>query len=387
MMRRLWLIFAQTVTVAVAIVFVIATFRPDWLPGQNPTVIAVQEGVPAAPSTAAVAPPSYAGAAGRALPSVVHIFTSKETGAQRNPFLDDPIFRHFFGDRLGQPQQRTAGLGSGVIASADGYILTNNHVIEAADQIEVALNDGRKFSAQLVGRDPETDLAVLQISADTPLPAITFAQADTLNVGDVVLAIGNPFGVGQTVTMGIVSALQRNHLGISTFENFIQTDAAINPGNSGGALVNGDGALVGINAAIYSRSGGSLGIGFAIPVEFARDVMEQIIRTGRVTRGWIGVEIEDLSPEQAASFGLPNTRGALISGVMRGGPADQAGIRPGDVLTAIADQDIEDTQRMLEQIAALPPGEQARFTLLRQGRAYQAKVRIGRRPTIPRPDE
>lgn len=387
MIQRLWLTFAQAVTIAVALLFVISTFRPQWLPGQHPTVIEVQgdrDGPPAA--ALAATPTTFSGAAERALPAVVHIFTSKEIAVQRNPFLDDPIFRHFFGDRLGKPQQRSSGLGSGVIASPDGYILTNNHVIEAADEIEVALNDGRKFPARLVGRDPETDLAVLQIQVDTPLPAITFANENTLRVGDVVLAIGNPFGVGQTVTMGIVSALQRNHLGISTFENFIQTDAAINPGNSGGALVNGEGALVGINAAIYSRSGGSLGIGFAIPVGFAKDVMEQIIRSGRVTRGWIGVEIQDLTPELAESFNLASTAGALIAGVMRGGPADEAGIRPGDVLTAIDKQPIEDPQRMLESIARLAPGEHARFTLMRGGKRYQADVRIGRRPMIPRPE-
>ena len=389
MIHRLWLTFAQAVTVAVAIVFVLSTFKPDWLtltPTPGPAVT-VQQLAPA--GTAAPlgdTPGSYARAARAALPSVVHIFTSKEMQSQRSPFLDDPIFRHFFGDRLGPRQeQRTSGLGSGVIASADGYILTNNHVIEAADAIEVALNDGRKFEAKLVGRDPETDLAVLRIQAGGDLPAVTFAPASSLAVGDVVLAIGNPFGVGQTVTMGIVSALQRSHLGISTFENFIQTDAAINPGNSGGALVNSDGALVGINAAIYSRSGGSLGIGFAIPVSFAKDVMDQIIRTGRVTRGWIGVEIQDITPELAGSFGLPDTAGALIAGVIRGGPADKGGILPGDVLIAIEAQPIADPQRMLELVAALAPGAEARFQVRCKGRVLEVPVKIGRRPVLPRP--
>ncbi len=384
MVRRLWLTFAQAVTIAVAALFVVTTFKPEWLPAPATTVIAVQDSAPP------VAMPvqtrgSYSAAAQIALPSVVHIFTSKEVHAQRNPFLDDPIFRHFFGDRLGRRQQRTSGLGSGVIASSDGYILTNNHVIEAADEIEVALNDGTKYAARLVGRDPDTDLAVLQITAENALPAITFANENALNVGDVVLAIGNPFGVGQTVTMGIVSALQRNHLGISTFENFIQTDAAINPGNSGGALVNSDGALVGINAAIYSRSGGSLGIGFAIPVSFARDVMEQIIRTGRVTRGWIGVEIQDLTTELAESFGLRTARGALIAGVMRGGPAEKGGVQPGDVLTAIGEQRIDNPQHMLELVAKLPPGNVARFTVWRGGKSRDFDVRIGRRPSLPLP--
>ncbi|HPR07612.1 MAG TPA: Do family serine endopeptidase, partial [Denitromonas sp.] len=345
------------------------------------------EAPPAATGGAAAdTPGSYAKAARTALPSVVHIFTSKEMQSQRSPFLDDPIFRHFFGDRLGPRQeQRTSGLGSGVIASAEGYILTNNHVIEAADAIEVALNDGRKFEAKLVGRDPETDLAVLRIEAGSALPAVSFAPSESLSVGDVVLAIGNPFGVGQTVTMGIVSALQRSHLGISTFENFIQTDAAINPGNSGGALVNSEGALVGINAAIYSRSGGSLGIGFAIPVTFAKDVMDQIIRTGRVTRGWIGVEIQDITPELAESFDLPDTEGALIAGVMRGGPADKGGIQPGDVLIGIGTQPIASPQRMLELVAALAPGADARFTVRRKKQVIELPVKIGRRPTIPRP--
>ncbi|MCZ4306436.1 Do family serine endopeptidase [Zoogloeaceae bacterium G21618-S1] len=386
-MHRLWLTFAQAVTVAVAVVFVLSTFKPDWLKPEVPVVVMQNEAPPAAtivPTTDA--PGSYAKAARTALPSVVHIFTSKEMQSQRSPFLDDPIFRHFFGDRLGPRQeQRTSGLGSGVIASADGYILTNNHVIEAADAIEVALNDGRKFEAKLVGRDPETDLAVLRIEAGDALPAVSFAPTESLSVGDIVLAIGNPFGVGQTVTMGIVSALQRSHLGISTFENFIQTDAAINPGNSGGALVNSDGALVGINAAIYSRSGGSLGIGFAIPVTFAKDVMDQIIRTGRVTRGWIGVEIQDITPELAESFGLPDAEGALIAGVMRGGPADKGGIQPGDVLIGIGTQPIASPQRMLELVAALAPGADARFTVRRKKQVIELPVKIGRRPTIPRP--
>ncbi len=384
MVRRLWLTFAQAVTIAVAALFVITTFKPEWLPAPGTTVIAVQESAPRA-DLRIDARGSYAPAAQIALPSVVHIFTSKEVSAQRNPFLDDPIFRHFFGDRLGRREQRTSGLGSGVIASSNGYILTNNHVIEAADEIEVALNDGTKYAARLVGRDPDTDLAVLQITADEKLPAITFANESSLNVGDVVLAIGNPFGVGQTVTMGIVSALQRSHLGISTFENFIQTDAAINPGNSGGALVNSDGALIGINSAIYSRSGGSLGIGFAIPVSFARDVMEQIIRTGRVTRGWIGVEIQDLTTELAESFGLNTAQGALIAGVMRGGPADKGGVQPGDVLTAIGAQRIDDPQQMLGLVAKLPPGEVTRFTVWRSGKSRDFDVKIGRRPSLPRP--
>jgi len=259
-------------------------------------------------------------------------------------------------------------------------VLTNNHVIETADAIEVALNDGRKFAARLVGRDPETDLAVLRIDGADVLPAITFPAADSLAVGDVVLAIGNPFGVGQTVTMGIVSALGRSQLGINTFENYIQTDAAINPGNSGGALVDSAGSLVGINTAIYSRSGGSLGIGFAIPVSIARDVLEQIVATGEVVRGWVGVEIQDLTPELAASFGYRDASGALIAGVLRGSPADRAGVRPGDVLVALDGETVRDPRAMLDMVAALPPGKRAAFRVRRGAEELDLDVEVGRRP-------
>jgi Do/DeqQ family serine protease len=263
-------------------------------------------------------------------------------------------------------------------------VLTNNHVIESADEIEVALQDGRKTKAKLVGADPESDLAVLKLLDNSSLVPITFATAESLRIGDVVLAIGNPFGVGQTVTSGIVSALGRTHLGINTFENFIQTDAAINPGNSGGALVDSNGHLVGINTAIYSQSGGSMGIGFAIPVSLARNVMEQIIRTGTVTRGWIGVEVQDMTPELAESFGVQPDAGALIAGVMRNSPADQAGVKPGDVLLSIAGKPVKDAQVMLDLIAALPPGEQARFGFNRAGKPVEAQIVIGRRPKPPR---
>ncbi|MER2553730.1 MAG: trypsin-like peptidase domain-containing protein, partial [Thauera sp.] len=325
-MRRLWLIFAQAVTVSVAVLFVLNTLKPEWLRKATPAaVVAILEAPAGLERTPA--PGSYAPAAQRSMPAVVHIFTTKGGRNQRNPLFDDPLFRHFFGERPDNGPSES-GLGSGVIVSPDGYVLTNNHVIETADAIEVALNDGRKFAARLVGRDPETDLAVLRIDGEAVLPAITFSASDSLAVGDVVLAIGNPFGVGQTVTMGIVSALGRSQLGINTFENYIQTDAAINPGNSGGALVDGAGSLVGINTAIYSRSGGSLGIGFAIPVSIARNVLEQIVATGEVVRGWIGVEIQELTPELAASFGYRDASGALIAGVLRGSPADRAGVRP-----------------------------------------------------------
>jgi len=382
-MRRLWLIFAQTVTISVAALFVVQTLKPEWLawrlPDKAPQVVAIQQAVPTA-DTHKVA--SYADAAQAALPAVVHIFTSQEV--RRHPLMNDPVFRHFFGDRLGNDTQRQSGLGSGVIVSADGLVLTNNHVIESADEIEVALQDGRKAQAKLVGADPESDLAVLRIVGNEtrhrPLMPITFAPADSLRIGDVVLAIGNPFGVGQTVTSGIVSALGRTHLGINTFENFIQTDAAINPGNSGGALVDSNGQLVGINTAIYSQSGGSMGIGFAIPISLAKSVMEQIIRTGTVTRGWIGVEVQDMTPELAESFGVKPDEGALIAGVMRGSPADKAGVKPGDVLLAVAGKTVKDAQVMLDLIAALAPGEQAKFGLMRAGKPLDVQITVGKRP-------
>lgn len=323
------------------------------------------------------------------LPSVVHIYTSKAVKTPRHPLFDDPMFRHFFGDRFDGEAQRAAGLGSGVIVSPEGYILTNYHVVEAADDIEVALNDGRTFKAEVIGTDPDTDLAVVRIRPGKmlapKLPAITFGQMDNVSVGDVVLAIGNPFGVGQTVTMGIVSALGRSHLGINTFENFIQTDAAINPGNSGGALVDARGNLIGINTAIYSRSGGSLGIGFAIPVSTAKNVMEQIIRSGTVVRGWIGVEAQELTPDLADSFGLVDNQGAIIAGVLRGSPAAGAGIKPGDILTKVNGRPVKDPQAMLDLIASLRPESVIPFELRRGKQVLDLPVKVGKRPPMQRP--
>jgi Do/DeqQ family serine protease len=386
-MRRLWLTFAQTVTVCMALLFVVKTLKPEWL-AQFPTsttgageITTVRE---AAPGAEVSRPGSFAEAAKKAVPAVVHIFTSQEVKGTRHPFMNDPIFRHFFGDRFGEESQRRSGLGSGVVVSPEGYILTNFHVIDGADEIEVANNDGRKYKARVVGSDPESDLAVLRIPADHTLPVITFGSSDSLRVGDVVLAIGNPFGVGQTVTSGIVSALGRSHLGINTFENFIQTEAAINPGNSGGALVDANGHLIGINTAIYSQSGGSMGIGFAIPVSLARSIMEQIVRTGGVTRGWVGIEVQEITAELAESFRLPDTQGALIAGVMRGSPADKAGIKPGDVLVQVGDKKVKDAQVMLDLIAALQPGSTASFTLKREGRDVAVNVNIGKRPRPPK---
>jgi serine protease DegQ len=316
------------------------------------------------------------------MPSVVNIFTTKAARQSPHPLSNDPLFRHFFGDADPRQQDdKQFSLGSGVIVSPEGYILTNNHVIESADEIEVALADGRKVSAKLIGTDPETDLAVIKIGLKN-LPAITLGRLETTKVGDVVLAIGNPFGVGQTVTMGIVSALGRNHLGINTFENFIQTDAAINPGNSGGALVDSAGNLLGINTAIYSRSGGSMGIGFAIPVTTVKNVMEAIIKNGQVVRGWIGVEPQDITPELANSFGLAKTSGTIIAGVLKGGPADKAGIKPGDILISVDEKSVTDTTSMLNLVAQLTPGEKTKLTILRKSRESMIEVTVGKRPRM-----
>ncbi len=385
-MQRLWLIFAQTVTIAVAILFVVSTLRPEWL-GRRPSTAVVQEAAPGPTGEENARPTnSFREAARKALPAVVHIYTTQEIKQPRHPLLDDPIFRHFFGDRFDGGSQKSAGLGSGVVVTPNGFILTNFHVIEAASDIEVALNDGSTHKAKVVGSDPESDLAVLRIKADK-LPAITFGQMENLRVGDVVLAIGNPFGVGQTVTMGIVSALGRSHLGINTFENFIQTDAAINPGNSGGALIDTAGNLVGINTAIYSRTGGSQGIGFAIPVSSAKTIMEQIIQNGTVIRGWIGVEAQEITPELAESFNLPATDGALIAGIVRGSPADLAGIKPGDVLLAVQGKPVKDPQVMLDLIAALKPEDKANFRLRRDKNIVEIPVKIGKRPALKRSEE
>ena len=387
-MYRLWLIFAQAATVAVAVLFVVSTFHPEWLPARKAerVPIAVVQPAPAGAASGAGVESLHA-AVERATPSVVNVFTSKEVRVKRPPLLDDPLFRRFFGDQFPSEAQRATSLGSGVIVSPDGYILTNEHVVEAADEIEVALPGGKKLLAKVVGSDPETDLAVLQVNAHG-LHAITFGSSDALRVGDVVLAIGNPFGVGQTVTSGIVSALGRSGLRINTFENFIQTDAAINPGNSGGPLVDARGNLVGINTAIYSRGGGSIGIGFAIPASTAKMVLEQIVRKGSVTRGWIGVEVQEITSGLADSFKLTDTKGVIIAGVLRGGPADKAGVKPGDVLLEVGDKPVAGTPSMLNVVAALAPGSRARLKLRRAGKDISVEVVVGTRPKPqPQPQE
>ncbi|MCZ8293834.1 MAG: trypsin-like peptidase domain-containing protein [Hylemonella sp.] len=373
-MKRYWLLFSQAVTVLLAVCFVLATLKPEWIispQSGSPTVALFQ-----APSDRNAAPPpgSFRLAAQKASAAVVSINTSK--AARRNPNSNDPWFRFFFGDQDNEPQ---VGLGSGVIVSPNGYILTNNHVIEGADEIEVILNDSRRSRARVIGSDPDSDLAVLKIELDK-LPVIVLGNSDALQVGDPVLAIGNPFGVGQTVTSGIVSALGRNQLGINTFENFIQTDAAINPGNSGGALVDASGNLLGINTAIYSRSGGNMGIGFAIPVATAQQVLESIVKDGQVTRGWIGVEPSDLSPELAETFGVKTDEGVIITGVLQNGPAALAGIRPGDVITGVAGKPVQNVSELLSRVAALKPGSPASFSVRRQDRALDISITPGVRP-------
>ena len=384
-MRRLWLIFAQSTTIALAVLFVVSTLRPDllnWGGGRGGVdVVTTREAAPPASNQRLL---SFSDAVRKATPAVVNIYTSKETKVQRHPFMDDPMFRYFFGNQFDAQTRRSASLGSGVIVSDKGYVLTNHHVIEAADEIEVALADTRRTKARVVGTDPETDLAVLKIDVKN-LPAITFASSEQARVGDVVLAIGNPFGVGQTVTFGIVSAVGR-HLGISTFENSIQTDAAINPGNSGGALVDASGNLLGINSAIYSRSGGSQGIGFAIPSSLAKQVMEQIIETGVVTRGWVGIGVQDITPELAESLKLAQTSGALITEVVAGGPADKAGVKPGDVLISVGDKPVKDYPTTLEARAALKPNPTAVLKVQREKRDMNLPVNVGLRPK-PRREE
>ncbi len=360
-----------------AVLFVVSTLRPDLLPGSGSRgegVVLLQEtSTPVAGAKVA----TFADAARKAMPAVVNIYTSKEM-RQRHPLLDDSMLRRYFPDLAERlPRQRATSLGSGVIVTSEGYVLTNHHVIEGADDIELVLADGRRVGARVRGTDPETDLAVLQAS-DKNLPAITFGNLDSVQVGDVVLAIGNPFGFGNTVTMGIVSATGRNHLGVNRFEDFIQTDAAINPGNSGGALIDIAGNLIGINSTIYSQSGGSQGIGFAIPVSLAKTVLEQIIRDGEVVRGWLGVEPQEVTPEIAQALAVEG--GVLIRALVRNGPADRAGIQPRDVVIEIDGKPTRDTSALLARIAALPPGSQVKVRLWRDRKAVDVDVTVGRRP-------
>ena len=383
-MKRIWLVFSQSVTVLLAAWFVVATLQPGWLRGPaGATTLALTQALMEG-NQDAMPGGSFRQAAQKAAPAVVSINVQQK--ARSKARRADPWFRFF---EEPEDESTGGGMGSGVIVSAEGYILTNHHVIEGAEAIEVALNDGRTAMAKVIGTDSETDLALLKI--DLPkLPTIVLGQMETLQVGDAVLAIGNPFGVGQTVTSGIVSALGRKQLGINTFENFIQTDAAINPGNSGGALVDANGLLMGINTAIYSRSGGNMGIGFAVPVSTATQIMAALIKDGKVTRGWIGVEPRPLTAEIAESFGIAKDKstgtlpqGVLINGVLQNSPAAKAGIQPGDLILKVAGQVVADVPEMLTRVAALKPGEAASLSIQRSGKLIEIQVTPGTRPVRP----
>ena len=373
-MKRYWLLFSQVVTVLFAVWFVLVTLKPEWL-NRRPSLqgVTLLEAPSNAPGT--VMPGSMSPAAKSAAPAVVSIATTQVRTS--HPLANDPWFRFFYGEREDDSPQM--GLGSGVIVSPEGYILTNNHVVEGAQEIEVTLSDSRRTTAKVIGTDPDTDLAVLRITLDR-LPVIAMGNSDTVQVGDKVLAIGNPFGVGQTVTGGIISALGRNQLGINTFENFIQTDAAINPGNSGGALVDVNGSLLGINTAIYSRSGGNMGIGFAIPVNTARQVLEGLVRNGQVTRGWIGVEPVELNSDLAETFGIKQTEGVIITGVLQNGPAFKAGLKPGDVLLAVGEKDVRNVSELLTLIAAQTPGTAVKMRIKRRNADMTLEVTPAQRP-------
>jgi serine protease DegS len=372
----------QSITIGLAIAFLVLVWQPQLLDNGRKVVEFIESNAPDLPAVSLrTGPVSYADAVTVSAPAVVNINTRKTVIQQRSPLFDDPFFRRFFGEQLGiKPLEREeTSLGSGVIVSANGYILTNNHVIEGADAIQVTLRDGRTSEARLVGSDSEADLAVLKIEQEN-LPVITIGDADALRVGDVVLAIGNPFGVGQTVTLGIVSATGRSALGINTFENFIQTDAAINPGNSGGALITARGELIGINTAIFSKSGGSQGIGFAIPMSLAKNSMAQIVEKGYVSRGWMGVEIQELTPPLAESFGLKEEKGIIIAGVLKDGPADKGGLKPGDVILKIKGETIESAHDALNTISQTLPGEQITVQGQRNGKSLELKIEVGERP-------
>ncbi len=386
-MRRIWLIFSQWVTLALVLGFVVHSFKPHWIQAalqgwivpQAPTLSEPEPQPTGSPTPPPLSAPPDAGQGFRyavqtAAPAVVSINASKKARQQKQ---DEDWLNWFFGPQGQQPQR---GMGSGVVVSAEGYVLTNHHVIEGMDEIEVQLHDGRKAKAEVMGRDPESDLAVLKV--DMPhLPAITWGDSDALQVGDAVLAIGNPFGVGQTVTSGIVSGLRRHSLGINTFEDFIQTDAAINPGNSGGALVDTQGRLLGINTAIYTRSGGSMGIGFAIPASLARQVLDSLLQDGHVSRGWIGVELQDLSPELAQVLQVPEgSQGSMVRTVLDGGPAQQAGLKVGDVVQSVDGRSVRNMNEMIAAVVALKPGESSTFVLLRKGQQLSLQVQAGQRP-------
>jgi len=384
-MRKFSLHLAQGAFIGLIIAFIyLLLFQPHVF--ERKTITLTQEAKPTIAefeqrNGAIGGPVSYANAVNLAAPAVVNIHTTKIIRERRNPMFDDPSFQRFFGDSFKSPPRQRAenSLGSGVIVSDEGYVLTNNHVIEGADEIVVALADGRISRATVIGTDPDTDLAALKIHVDD-LPVIAIGQSDALVVGDVVLAIGNPFGVGQTVTMGIVSATGRSGLDIATFENFIQTDAAINPGNSGGALINAFGQLVGVNTAIFSRSGGSQGIGFAIPTSVATKILEQLIANGHAIRGWLGIEVQDITPQLSKSFQLNNNNGVLVAGVLKNGPAHRAGFRAGDIIVGIEGLNYTHGREMMNQVAQALPGETLMIEVVRNQQTIRISTVVGLRP-------
>jgi len=392
--RKFLSFLLQTIMTGLAAAFLyVLLINPDLLRNNGTVVNVIESPQPSEPQVNEPpqtgewnGPVSYADAVEKAIPAVVNIHTAKIITHRVHPLLKDPIFQKFFGDRFSQARKELqTNLGSGVLISTQGHILTNNHVIEGADQIDVMLADGRSAMARVVGTDLDTDLAVLHITAEN-LPSFVIGDSRRLRVGDVVLAIGNPFGVGQTVTSGIISATGRNHLGITAYEDFIQTDAAINPGNSGGALINTQGELIGINSAIYSKSGGSQGIGFAIPISLAKGVMTQIIENGYVIRGWLGIEAQDMTPQLAKTTGLPYTRGMLIGTVINNGPAADAGLLPGDIVIAINNQKIEDTSEVMKTISRQVPGTLIQLNGFRNGVPFSTEARVIQRPDRKKPE-
>ncbi len=389
-MRKLWLLFAQAVTLTLAAIFVVSLVKPDWLAWRT-QVVEVREVQPPQTATAtpvSLPPPaprlSFSEAARKATPSVVNISATRQV-RRHNPILDDPAFQRFFGGQFNLPPETQLSLGSGVIVSREGYILTNDHVVEGVTDIQVTLADGRTVAGKIVGSDPDTDLAVVRVPTSGLTP-ITFGSSDQAKVGDIVLAIGDPFSVGQTVTMGIISATGREIGSANPFGRFIQTDAAINPGNSGGALVDSSGNLIGINTLIFSRTGGYQGIGFAIPVSLAKRIMEEIIETGSVARGWMGIEVADVSPELAESLGLKSTRGAIVGAIERGSPADKGGLKLGDVIVAIGGQPVANGNATISAIAATAPGKSVPVRVLRRSQEVSLDVMVGKRKARPRTD-
>ncbi len=377
-----WLtLYLIPILLGLIIALLIILIKPELFPQLSPRAIksgtSSVQAQPTSISPQNSGPVSYSAAVQKAAPAVVNIFTQRIVKQQQHPLLNNPFLRRFFNN---QPNERMqSSLGSGVIMNEAGYILTNHHVIAGATEIRVSMHDGRDVPATLIGSDAEVDLAVLKINL-MDLPYIRIAEQGPIHIGDVVLAIGNPFGVGQTVTMGIVSALGRNQLGLNTYEDYIQTDAAINPGNSGGALINAYGELVGINSAIYSKSGGSQGIGFAIPANSAAQVLADITQFGQTIRGWMGIEVQEATPALLTSISLPTAlEGLIVTGLALNGPAQQSGLMIGDIITSLNNKPSANAKTAMNQIAALRPGENISIEFMRSGRLQSTVVIAGKR--------